>query len=132
VLTDQVIGDGSLRAAEGGFSFDLRMPWYRALPLSCLEGLEVRIDGEAVPSEQLRLSLGDKTYALSDLPPLYDEWWYVADPADVHAPRPGGLPAGEHKLDVTIALRIPYIVESGHPLVMRERCVKTQATGASS
>jgi hypothetical protein len=27
---------------------------------------------------------------------------------------------------VTIALRIPYIVESGHPLVMRERCVKRE------
>jgi uncharacterized protein DUF6379 len=132
VLTDQVIADGSLRAGEDDFSFDLRMPWYRALPLSCLEGLEVTIDGEPVPSEGLRLVLGGKTYKLSDLPPLYDEWWYVADPADVHAPKPGGLADGEHELDVTIALRIPYIVESGHPLVMRERCVKTQTTGGHS
>jgi Domain of unknown function (DUF6379) len=132
VLTDQVIADGSLRAAEDGFSFDLRMPWYRALPLSCLEGLEVRIDGQDVPSDQLRLSLAGKTHSLADLPPLYDEWWYVADPADVHAPRPGGLAPGEHELDVTIALRIPYIVESGNPLVMRERCVKTQTTNGAS
>ena len=51
MLTEQVIGDGSLRAREDGFSFDLRMPWYRALPLSSLEGLEVRIDGEQVKSK---------------------------------------------------------------------------------
>ena len=126
MLTEQVIGDGTLKAAGEGFTFDLRMPWYRALPLSSLEGLEVRIDGEPVPSAELRLSLAGTTYALSDLPPLYDDWWYVADPAQVRAPKPGGLPAGEHALDVTIALRIPYIVESGHPLVMRERCVKKQ------
>jgi hypothetical protein len=132
MLTDQVISDGSLRADQDGFSFDLRMPWYRALPLSSLEGLEVRIDGEEVPTGELRLSLAGKTYALSDLPPLYDEWWYVADPAEVRAPKRGGLPAGEHELDVTIALRIPYIVESGHPLVMRERCVKTQTTNGGS
>ena len=126
MLTDQVIADGSLRADGDGFAFDLRMPWYRALPLACLEGLEVKIDHEEVPSGELRLSLAGKTYALSDLPPLHDEWWYVADAAEVRAPRPGGLAAGEHELDVTMALRIPYIVESGHPLVMRERCVKRQ------
>jgi uncharacterized protein DUF6379 len=124
MLTDQVIATDSLRADGDGFTFGLRMPWYRALPLSCLEGLEVTIDQESVASGELRLALGEQTYALSDLPPLHDEWWYVADAAEVRAPCPGGLAAGEHELDVTIALRIPYIVESGHPLVMRERCVK--------
>jgi Domain of unknown function (DUF6379) len=128
MLTDQVIRDGSLSADDDGFAFDLRMPWYRALPLASVEGLEVRIDGEAVPGDELRLSLGGTSYSLADLPPLFDEWWYVADPVRVRAPRAGGLTAGAHELDVTIALRIPYIVESGHPLVMRERCVKTQTT----
>jgi hypothetical protein len=131
VLSDQVIADGSLRADPDGMRFGLRMPWYRALPLSCLEGLEVRIDGERVPSDELRLSLAGITYALADLPPLYDEWWYVADPIEVQVPN-RALPAGEHELDVTIALRIPYIVESGHPLVMRERCVKTQIANGRS
>jgi hypothetical protein len=131
VLTEQVIADGSLRSEDDAFTFDLRMPWYRALPLSSLEGLDVRIDGESVPSEELRLSLEGTTYALSDLPPLYDDWWYVADAAEVRAPKPGGLTGGDHELDVTIALRIPYIVESGHPLVMRERCVKTLTAGGS-
>jgi len=132
MLTEQVIGDGSLTGRDDGFSFDLRMPWYRALPLSSVEGVDVRIDGQAVPSEELRLSLNGETYALSDLPPLYDDWWYVADPATVWAPKSGGLAPGQHELDVTIALRIPYIVESGHPLVMRERCVKTQTTNGGS
>lgn len=131
MLTEQVIADGSLRSEADGFTFDLRMPWYRALPLSSLEGLDVTIDGQSVPSQELRVTYGGTTYALSDLPPLYDEWWYVADPAEVRAPKAGGLPAGEHELDVTIAVRIPYIVESGHPLVMRERCVKTLRTGGS-
>jgi Domain of unknown function (DUF6379) len=125
MLTDQVIADGSLAAEPDGFRFDLRIPWYRALPLSSVEGLEVTIDGEQVPSESLQLTLGDRTYALADLPPLYDDWWYVADPISVHAPH--AVDRGEHELDVTIALRIPYIIESGHALVMRERCVKRAA-----
>jgi hypothetical protein len=132
MLSDQVIADGSLRAESDGFGFGLRMPWYRALPLSSLEGLDVRIDGDPVQSDELELSLGGRTYTLADLPPLHDEWWYVADPIDVRAPLQDTLPAGEHELDVTIALRIPYIVESGHPLVMRERCVKTQTTAGAT
>ena len=132
MLSDKVIADGSLRADDQGFRFGLRMPWYRALPLSSLEGLEVRIDGDAVSSDELRLTLEGTTYALADLPPLHDRWWFVADPIDVRAPRSAGLLTGEHELDVTIALRIPYIVESGHPLVMRERCVKTQTTNGGA
>jgi hypothetical protein len=50
----------------------------------------------------------------------------VTDPARVEVARDGGLAPGEHELDVTLALRIPYIVEAGRRLVMRERCVKTQ------
>ena len=126
MLTDQVIADGSLQPEADGFCFDLRMPWYRALPLSSLEGLEVMIDGEALPSDELQLTYGDQTYRLADLPPLYDDWWFVADPIVVHAPR--AIDGGEHELDVTIALRIPYIIESGHALVMRERCVRRQAS----
>jgi len=127
VLTEQVIADGSLRARGDAFTFGLRMPWYRALPLSSLEGLDVRIDDDVIATEELRISLGGTTYALADLPPLHEEWWYVADAAEVRAPKAGGLAPGPHVLDVTVALRIPYIVESGHPLVMRERCVKRLA-----
>jgi uncharacterized protein DUF6379 len=126
VLAEQVIADGSLRAADRGFAFDVRLPWYRALPLACVEGLDVAIDGRQIPSEDLKLEFNGQTYALADLPPLHEEWWYVADAAPVTAPLPEGLDDGEHELDVTIHVRIPYIIESGVPLVMREHCVKTQ------
>jgi Domain of unknown function (DUF6379) len=127
VLTDQVIADGSLRAVDGGFAFDVRLPWYRALPVACVEGLEVAIDAKEIPSDELRIEFNGRMYALADLPPLHEDWWYVADAAAVTAPLPEGLADGEHELDVTIHVRIPYIIESGVPLVMREHCVKTQA-----
>jgi hypothetical protein len=126
MLTDQVLADGSLRAVPQGLAFDIRLPWYRALPISCVEGLEVTIDGHQIPSDDLTIELNGTSYKLTDLPPLHDEWWYVADAAPVVAPLPGGLADGEHELDVTIHVRIPYIIESGVPLVMRERCVKVQ------
>jgi uncharacterized protein DUF6379 len=125
VLTERVIEDGSLRAEASGYSFDLRIPWYRSLPLSCVEGLEVALDGDAAAAHDIAITFNERTYSLDELPPLYDEWWQVTDAARVAVPRAGGLAAGPHELDVTLALRIPYIVEGGgRRLVMRERCVK--------
>ena len=129
MLTDRVIEDGSLRSTDSGFAFDLRIPWYRSLPLSCVEGLEVSLDGEPAPVEEMELTFNDSTYSLDELPPLYDEWWQVTDSARVSIRRNGELAAGPHELDVTLSLRIPYIVEAGRRLVMRERCVKTMSLG---
>ncbi len=86
MLTEQVIEDGSLAAVDDAFTFRLRMPWYRSLPLSSLEGLEVTLDGVPTASDELRVSLDGATYSLGDLPPLHDRWWYVADAAEVQGP----------------------------------------------
>jgi len=125
VLTDRVIGDDSLRSDAAGFSFDLRIPWYRSLPLSCVEGVEVAVDGNSIADDDLVIVFNDRTYAVGDLPPLYEEWWQVTDAARVTIARSGGLEPGPHQLDVTLSVRIPYIIEAGRRLVMRERCVKT-------
>jgi hypothetical protein len=129
MLTERVIEDGSLRSDASGYSFDLRIPWYRSLPLSCVEGLEVSLDGDAAAAADIAITFDDRTYSLDELPPLFDEWWQVTDAARVEVPRAGELAAGPHELDVTLSLRIPYIVEAGgRRLVMRERCVKTLTT----
>ena len=125
MLTDRVIGDGSLRSDAAGFSFDLRIPWYRSLPLSCVEGLDVAVDGDVVGSHDVRIAFDGRTYALDELAPLYERWWQVTDAARVSVARQGGLEPGPHELDVSLSLRIPYIIEAGRRLVMRERCVKT-------
>jgi len=125
VLTDRIIGDGSLRSDAAGFSFDLRIPWYRSLPLSCVEGLDAAVDGDVIASDDLRIAFDGRVYALDELAPLYEEWWQVTDAARVSVARQGGLEPGQHELDVSLSLRIPYIIEAGRRLVMRERCVKT-------
>ena len=130
MLTDRVIDEGSLRSDEDGFSFHLRIPWYRSLPLSCVEGVDVVIDGDAVAADDLRISFGETIYALGDLPPLHETWWNVTDPARVSIARPGGLDDGAHEVDVTLSIRIPYIVEEGRRLVMQERCVKKLEVGS--
>jgi hypothetical protein len=132
MLTDRVIAEGSLRNDDRGFSFDLRLPWYRSLALSCVEGLDVVVDGDTVAARDVRIAFDGTTYTLDELPPLYESLWNVTDPAHVSIARVGGLDAGKHELDVTLSVRIPYIVEEGRRLVMQERCVKTLELEAGS
>ena len=127
MLTEQVIADDSLRAVPGGVAFNVRIPWYRSLPYSCVEGLDVSFDGQRIDPEGLTIELDGVAHTLGDLPPLHERWWYVADAATVTVPLEAPPEGGEHELDVTLSMRIPYIIESEVPLVMRERCVKVQA-----
>ena len=132
MLTDRVLEEGSLAEDGESISFDIRIPWYRSLPLSCVEGLEVTIDGTAIAAGDVRIDFNGTTYALEDLPPLHEDWWQVTDAARVTVPRADEVVAeGSHEVDVTLALRIPYIVEEGRRLVMHERCAKTLAGGTS-
>ena len=88
MLTDRVIEEGTLLDDDDSISFDIRIPWYRSLPLSCVEGLDVTVDGTSVPAaDDVRIAFDDTTYGLDELPPLYDDWWQVTDPARVTVPR---------------------------------------------
>ena len=132
MLTDRVLEEGSLREVGETLSFDIRIPLYRSLPLSCVEGLDVTVDGATIAEDDVRIVFNGTTYCLGELSPLYDDWWQVTDAARVTVPRGGRSAEGSHEVDVTLALRIPYIVEQERRLVMHERCVKTLTAGVAS
>jgi hypothetical protein len=128
VFPDRIIVDDSLRRTGDGFAFDIRLNWYRALPLSCVDGLEVTFDQTLVGPNSVTISLNGRTRALGDLEDLTNEWWYVTDPATVEV-RSEGVARGPHELDVALSMRIPYLVHDGHAIVVREQCRKAMTLG---
>ncbi|MBV9280171.1 MAG: hypothetical protein JOZ41_08840, partial [Chloroflexi bacterium] len=42
----RVVADGSLRNGPDYFVFDMRIPWYRALPLASIDILDLKVDGD--------------------------------------------------------------------------------------
>lgn len=124
MIVDRMIEEGSLRSDPDGFSVEVRMPWYRALPLSSVTKVAMKVDGEEIPHEHLTFGINGHIYALDDLPPRHDEWWYVLDGAELRAQRTGGLAAGTHELDVTVGIFIPYLPEPVEPICVVERLVK--------
>ncbi len=92
---------------ESGVRVQLRLPWYRSLPLSCIEGLTLSLDGGSVPAEEVAVIVGGQPQSLASVAALHDVLWFVLDTIDVQL-RPGVCDPGRHRVGVTMNLRIPY------------------------
>lgn len=125
-LEAQVLGDNAVRAADGGYEVDLHLAWYRSLPLSCLEGIDLTINQETASRESLRVTVGDRQLGLDELPALDDEWWFVQDALTVYVPSSSAVARGQQAdVDVILATRVPYIIIGPDTaLVQRTHVVK--------
>ncbi|MFD5214279.1 hypothetical protein [Microbacterium sp. NPDC058345] len=118
-----ILRDDALTTETDASALRLSLPWIRSLPLACLRDVAVSIDGS--PVEGIRVRLADRDLdprALADV----EAWWHVQDRVALT-----GIPhlsPGEHHVDVSFSLLIPYL-PGGHdaPLTLpfREdrRCV---------
>jgi hypothetical protein len=105
-----VIEDGSLRATAAGFEVRLRFKWYRSLQLSCLENLQLSLDGQPVAAGAISFGINGHTYRLDELDNKVEETWFILDSAVLSVVQPGRVKAGEtHQIDVAFGMRAPYI-----------------------
>lgn len=95
------------RTASGAV-LDIRLPWYRSLPLSTVEVASLRVDGREIAPERITFELEGRKFPLAQLPDLTREWWYVTDSAYLHVDDPVLLGDG-HTVELTVNLYPPYI-----------------------
>jgi hypothetical protein len=120
-----MIVEDSLESVEGGFAFLGRLPYYRGLGLSMVEDIQVTIDGEAIPRENVRFSVRGKTYTLDQMETVYDDRWNFGEKAKIIALKPDGLAPGKHRIEFAVRNRISYL-----PFVPTTKCVKDLALAA--
>ena len=109
-----LIVEGSLRNsgpadAPTGFAFDAKLGYYRGIGLSMIEALDVTVDGEPVPREAVRFDEGKGPLSLDEMESAYDRRWPFGAAATIIVERPGGLPPGEHTLELSQRLRVSYL-----------------------
>ena len=106
--TSRVISDNGLRATPTGYRIDVRLPWYRSLPVSTVEVGEVSIDGRVIDPSKVSFELEGRTSSLADMADQVDKVWFVLDSAYliVETEAHGG---GAHDVSVTLNLYPPYI-----------------------
>jgi hypothetical protein len=124
----KIIQDDSLRVVDDGYSVEVRLNWYRSLPISSVETLSLSLDGEEVQPERILFEINNHQYRLAELPEKVEEFWFVQDSAVLHVQQPGKVKAGEsHQVEAEIALRFPYIqIGPTRFLTNTSRCTDTQ------
>ncbi|MEU4419607.1 hypothetical protein AB0F81_03215 [Actinoplanes sp. NPDC024001] len=94
-MHEGMLRPGCATVRDGRLVVAVHLPWYRSLPLSCLESVEVN-------GEPGRISPGHT--------------WDLRDPLEVSVTAPNV----DGPIEVTVAIRIPYIQQApGVPLVQR-------------
>ena len=96
-----------------GYELGIRLPYYRGLGLSMVEAIDLTVDGTPVPAEALTLTVHGNSYAVTDLPTVFDDRWEMGEIATLRVDQPGGLPAGMHEVSVAQRLRISYMPVPG-------------------
>jgi hypothetical protein len=110
-ISENILVEDSLRATAGGFAVEILLNWYRSLPLSCVETIELEIDGVTVPRTQIRFVINGKTRSLDELEELANELWYIQDHAVLTVERTPPLYAGQTvNVKLRLGSRIPYIL----------------------
>lgn len=126
MISDQMIERSDLVLRDGRISVPVRMPWYRALPMSSVEDMEIRIDGHDVDSASINWTIEGKTYSRSELAESWQDWWFPTDTAYMTGDLPKGFaPATEAEVTIRLGLYIPYINAGAGILKIVEKDTKT-------
>jgi hypothetical protein len=125
MIPDRIIEAGTLTTHGERAAVEVRLPWYRALPGSCVSEVGFSVDGVAIAPDSLRWTMNGRTFQIHELKDEVDEWWFPADSVlvegNVHV-EPGDQ---DHRVDVELKLFIPYIVTDHGVLRIEEHDTKT-------
>ena len=115
-MTEGTVRPDALSARDGRLSIAVHLPWYRSLPVSCLEALDVRVDGS--PATVRSVAVGGFAGPLGQAGDS-DAWWDLRDALDVSLDAQA-RPGEQMTVEVDVAVRIPYMQQApGVPLVQR-------------
>lgn len=120
MLCEEPVENFSIGKKVRGYSFKIRLNNYRGVHLSCIQGLEVAVDGQVVPQDAITFCLNDKRFSIHELTDQYKEYWYVLDKAVIEVEQAGGLVPGSHEFQVTLICRNPsagYSEDAKYPVM---------------
>ncbi len=102
---ENVLADGEVV----GYQLGMRLCYYRGIVLSLIGTIALAVDGEEVPQESMTVTVGGKVFPLSDLENQPVAKWEFGEVGILTVKKPGGLPAGEHKVELREHLKISYV-----------------------
>jgi len=131
VIPDRIIEQGTLSTDGSRASVDVRIPWYRALPASCIAGARLTIDGVAAEADTLRWEMNGEVRTFAEMVDDTEQWWFPLDSAVLSGEVP--VTAGaDCEVRVDLTLYIPYIVIGANEVLhIEEHDTKTMKAVAA-
>jgi len=109
-LAASMLNDDALRATADGFELDIHLNWYRSLPLSSVKTVELKVNGESIPREEIAFAVNGCEHDLDELASHWDELWFVLDAATLRVRRPLVRRGESTSIGLRLGNRIPYIL----------------------
>lgn len=104
-----------------GFQLNVRITYYRGVPLSCIHGFDVVVDGEPFSGDKIRYFVNGRTYTAEQAAEETKARFQFYAPLTIWVTKPGGLDPGVHDVEVTEKLRISYHKDEINPSVATAR-----------
>ncbi|MHC6219398.1 TIM barrel protein [Arthrobacter sp. MMS24-S77] len=122
---------GTTHPGTAAWSARVRLPWFRALPTSCLEKVVLSIQGRVLPENALRYTIGGQTLTLDRLQALTDRYWAVGEDLTITAPDLH-TPSAEDTVTVELTLRMPEGGSAANGWPQRVIRASAQVSGTES
>ena len=111
-----IVCEDSLRTTDESrtrATVDVRMPYYRGLGLSMVEGVDLVVDGRPVAPAAVSFTVHGNTYPMTDLSSVLDDRWEMGERATIGFEVGEPLAAGDHVVSAAVRLRISYMPVPG-------------------
>ena len=108
-------GFGNITDEDGnitGFQVKVRAPYYRAVRLSLVESITLKIDQHEYSPDEILFTVADGTFTFDEMKTCYDLYWGFGEPATLTVKRSDGIgrsfSTGWHNVEVSVVMRIIY------------------------
>ena len=92
-----------------GYELQTNITYYRGIPLSMVEFINVAVDGVEAPVENIRISVDQNDwFTLKEAETVTSYKWEYGEPLYIRV-LGEGLTSGTHKVKLTVATRTAYI-----------------------
>ena len=99
------------KGEKTGYHINLKINYYRGLPLSCIDEITLAVDGEKVDPATMYVQHNGREYPYLDI--LKDDmctdfYWIFGELLTVYVKKPGGISQGVHNVKVVLGTRRSY------------------------
>jgi hypothetical protein len=108
-IADDALKSYIVNGKEVGFILELGVSRYRSVPLSCIEELQLKVDGEVIDPLSITFCINNKRFMISQLKDLWAEYWNMNEKAKLVVLKTRGIGRGEHDIEIKLPVRIPYV-----------------------